>query len=98
MVLAERFRMFSELARSMGPARAAQHKVRRAWYQLTSRTDPYTLTARGTDFPLWCRPGTSDDVVFWQVFIDRQYACVTPRETPRVILDLGANVGYTTAY
>jgi FkbM family methyltransferase len=36
--------------------------------------------------------------VFWQVFIAREYDSVKPAEQPVLILDCGANVGYTAAY
>ena len=94
----DRLRMFADLARSIGPAHAARHKLRHAWHQLTPPRTPYRLTTRSAAFPLWCRPDTSDETVFWQVFVDLQYEPVVPREPPRLILDCGANVGYTAAY
>lgn len=45
-----------------------------------------------------CRPGTSDEEVFSQVFVAGEYACLDPPVEPRFILDCGANVGYTSAY
>ena len=56
------------------------------------------MSTRAASFPLLCRPGTSDEEVFWQVFIAGEYACVNPPVEPRFILDCGANVGYTAAY
>jgi FkbM family methyltransferase len=48
----------------------------------------------GLDAPLLARIGTSDLAAFRQVFGLGGYALELPFE-PRVILDLGANVGYT---
>lgn len=39
----------------------------------------------------------SDEYVFDQVFIQREHAPLVEMEEPRFILDLGANVGYTSA-
>jgi FkbM family methyltransferase len=50
------------------------------------------------DLPLWCRANTSDRQVFSQVFIEREYACLDGVASPRLIIDCGANVGYTSAY
>src|SRR5262245_452689 len=90
--------MFAQLSRSVGPAHAARHKLRHAWHHVVTTRAPYRLTTKTAAFPLWCRPGTSDETVFWQVFVDLQYAALVPRAAPRLILDCGANVGYTASY
>jgi FkbM family methyltransferase len=56
------------------------------------------VSTRAAAFPLLCRPGTSDEEVFSQVFIAGEYSCINPPGEPRFILDCGANVGYTAAY
>jgi len=47
---------------------------------------------------LYCRPGTSDPMVLWDTFWHKYH--LPPVQLPKnaVILDLGANVGYTTAH
>ena len=50
---------------------------------------------------VWMRYGTSDEAVFNQVFIDRQYACaqkILDRRKSSFVIDCGANVGYTSLY
>jgi FkbM family methyltransferase len=42
--------------------------------------------------------GSSDMDVFNQIFVEDEYACVRRLVSPRVIFDLGANVGYSSAY
>ncbi len=50
-------------------------------------------------FPLWVRAGTADPNPFRQVFLENQYEDMTEFVTdPKVILDLGANVGYATMW
>ena len=60
--------------------------------KLTSLTTPYSL------YPLACREGSSDPSVFQQIFIEREYACLDDLVDPRLIIDCGANVGYSAAY
>jgi FkbM family methyltransferase len=44
------------------------------------------------------RGGSSDMSVFQQIFLSDEYACLRNISPPRLILDLGANVGYSSAY
>jgi FkbM family methyltransferase len=53
----------------------------------------YTLYLPGVDAPLYARPGTSDLMAFHAIFGRRQHA-VDLGFVPRVVFDLGANVGY----
>lgn len=55
------------------------------------------LTARGLAFPVIARARTSDLYVFDQIFVELQYRCLD-HLAPRLILDCGANVGYSSAY
>jgi FkbM family methyltransferase len=50
------------------------------------------------DFPVQARPQSSDLDVFSQIFFFHEYRCLSPLRSPRLILDLGANVGYSSAY
>ena len=47
---------------------------------------------------MWVRPGTSDMDVFHQVFVRREYACLDAVPEPRLIIDGGANVGYSAVW
>jgi FkbM family methyltransferase len=50
-------------------------------------------------YPVKARLGNSSDIgAFAQIFIHNEYACLRSIEAPRVIFDLGANVGYSSAY
>lgn len=53
------------------------------------------LRLRGVPQPLLCRPGTSDSAVLWGVFGERFHRAPSPLGADPVIVDLGANVGYT---
>jgi FkbM family methyltransferase len=59
---------------------------------------PYRLHSQHLRHPVWCRPGTTDASVFHQIFVVREYACLDDLAEPQLILDCGANVGYSSAY
>lgn len=56
------------------------------------------LTSKYLMHPVFARRGTSDFLVFNQVFVGREYRCVDQVESPKLIVDCGANVGYSSAY
>ena len=59
---------------------------------------PVSVKVRGVDHPLLVRPGTSDLTIFNQIFVVREYEPLNDMEAPRLIVDAGANVGYSSAY
>jgi FkbM family methyltransferase len=65
---------------------------------LFNETNPYTLIAKNAQFPLLCRPNTSDRDVFEQIFIVKEYSCFDDLPNVDLVIDCGANVGYSSAY
>lgn len=59
---------------------------------------PYALLSKDARFPLKCRPNTSDINVFDQIFVVREYRCLDDVADAGLIIDCGANVGYSSAY
>jgi FkbM family methyltransferase len=62
---------------------------------------PRTLTLRPRQVlhPVVARLGAASDMdVFRQIFLDEEYACLRDVHGLQLILDLGANVGYSSAY
>jgi FkbM family methyltransferase len=59
---------------------------------------PSTIGARRLDFPVALRAGSSDFDVFDQIFVRDEFRCVSNIQAPKLIIDLGANVGYASAY
>ena len=59
---------------------------------------PVSLHSPYARHPVLCRPGTSDPFMFRQIFAQREYACLDGVRAADVIIDLGANVGYSSAY
>jgi FkbM family methyltransferase len=60
--------------------------------------ETFTLWTRSAQYPLRCRANTSDIDVFQQIFVLREYACLDDVENATLIVDCGANVGYSAAY
>lgn len=58
----------------------------------------YCLPAHNLQFPLLCRALSSDLYVYYQIFVEMQYDCTDVIERPRLIVDCGANVGYTSTF
>jgi FkbM family methyltransferase len=56
------------------------------------------MRSKYCDFPLNCRLNSSDHKVFYQVFANLEYACFDDLDDVGLIVDCGANVGYTMAY
>ena len=52
---------------------------------------------KNAEHPLFMRIGSSDREVLGQIFIEKEYESIAVT-SPRTILDLGANVGYSSAY
>lgn len=63
-----------------------------------ARAPARVLSERCTPFPLYYRPGSSDYAVFRQIFAEREYRYIDGLARPEVIIDCGANVGYSSAY
>jgi FkbM family methyltransferase len=59
---------------------------------------PFNLTSKKLDFPVRARPQTSDLFVFYQIMVFDEYRCLSGLRAPKLIVDLGANVGYSSAY
>jgi FkbM family methyltransferase len=57
------------------------------------------IKPRRAQYPVSARLGDSSDMrVFGQIFQLDEYACLRSLPSPRFIVDLGANVGYSSAY
>lgn len=49
-------------------------------------------------FPVSIRPNTSDPDVFCQIFVEQEYACLPRSVGSGLVIDCGANVGFSSAY
>lgn len=62
------------------------------------RGGEFKLYSKLVASPLLCRGGTSDIDVFKHVFVLREYAAIGPLPDRGLIIDCGANVGFSTVY
>jgi len=58
----------------------------------------FALRSRLVDVPLLCRGGSSDIDVFKHIFVLREYAEIRDLPSQGLIVDCGANVGFSTVY
>ena len=72
-------------------AQSLRHEI------LGTRTE-YLRHTRFARFPLTARRHTTDQRVFAQIFVEREYTPVDGWENIEVVVDCGANVGYSAAY
>jgi FkbM family methyltransferase len=66
--------------------------------RFTRSRHPILYWTKYAQFPLRARPKTTDRAIFWQIFGDREYRCLDELMNARLIIDCGANVGYSSAY
>ncbi|MGH9445366.1 MAG: FkbM family methyltransferase [Terriglobia bacterium] len=70
--------------------------ARKACRKLGGRLPAIPLRPSSYSHPIYLRLGASDSEVFHQVFILGEYDAVFRLEDPKLIIDCGANVGYTS--
>lgn len=58
----------------------------------------YWIKPKGILHALCVRRNTSDIHVFKQIFVDREYECLNNLNEVGLVIDCGANVGYSSAY
>jgi len=63
----------------------------------TGKAPHVQIRVKNASHPLLMRPGTSDREVLGQIFIEEEYRPMV-LSRPQAIIDLGANVGYSSAY
>ena len=87
------------LCRSLGLFGAFAYIVQRIRTRLMLLRRPYVLFSKDARHGLACRPGTSDIYVFQQIYVTREYSCLDHlKDDSCLIVDCGANVGYSSAY
>lgn len=90
--------MTAAASANLGWMAAAHYAVQRVRMQVAPRPGELRLYSKHALHPLYARAGTSDIDVYEQVFLWREYQCLDAvREAPLVV-DCGANVGFSAAY
>ncbi len=60
--------------------------------------DYVVMLSKESQYPLFGRRNTSDILAFEQIFIEREYSCLNDLSNVDLVIDCGANVGYSSAY
>lgn len=96
--LAVRIETGRKLTPALGVIPAIIYVVQRLRVLMTRTNVPYTLFSKTVPYPLKCRPNASDIDVFNDIFVYREYRCLDNIDEAGLIVDCGANVGYSSAY
>jgi FkbM family methyltransferase len=89
---------YGQLAELLGVVGTIVHRLQQSRLRHFAVRRPYTLRSKYARFRLLCRPNTSDYDVFFQVFLELEYKCLDSVREPELIVDCGANAGYSAAY
>lgn len=93
-----RLRNYGEQIDALGLTRWVAFKVQRLRSRRSPAGQQFTVKTPLAVHPLDFRAKTSDTNVFSQIFLHREYRCLDDLENVGLIIDCGANVGYSTAY
>ena len=96
--IGQRVRRILAMVRDAGWAGPVSHWVARRISRFVPRGRGLRLYSSFSKTPLVCRSGASDLDLFRQIFIDREYSCLDDVVDAELVIDCGANVGYSAAY
>jgi FkbM family methyltransferase len=83
---------------NLGLLPAIFYKYQKFRSGLLNKADSLTLLSKYSRFPLQFRSQTSDIDAFSQIFVAREYRCLDELREAPLVIDCGANVGYSSAY
>ena len=89
---------FSSLISTLGWLQTIVFMMERRSCSPFNITGNFTLKPKNSLFPLFYRSNTSDIDVFNQIFIEKEYSCLDNLSNVDLVIDCGANVGYSSAY
>ena len=98
MSLRSSLRANAKFVANLGLVQTLIYKHRRAVYRRDGTRPYFLLHSKYAKHPVRCRPNTSDVEVFKQIFAWREYRCVDDVHDASLIIDCGANVGYSAVY
>ncbi len=98
MSYSQQIKNYAHSAREFGLVPAVLNKLQRIRLKHLPPKSTVLMRSKYAKFPLRCRAESSDIRVFGQIFHMREYRCLDAIETAGLIIDCGANVGYSAAY
>lgn len=69
-----------------------------SYFNFSGEKNLFHVHIKGYRYPLWARYGTSDSETFNDIFVEQGYACLNDIKNPKLIMDCGAYVGYSTVW
>lgn len=90
--------MAAAASANLGWMAAAHYAVQRAHGRVAPPSTQLRLYSKHARHPLYARSGTSDVDVYEQIFLWREYQCLDHVRDASLIVDCGANVGFSAAY
>jgi FkbM family methyltransferase len=103
--IGDKFARIRELSRSIGPCCTALYVAKLRSLSLLTRLGfcavkgrQFTLRSSTSRSRVYARYASSDLDVFEQIFVQQTYRCLLDVSKPKLILDCGANVGYSAVY
>jgi FkbM family methyltransferase len=90
--------MAAAASTNLGWMAAAHYAVQRVRMQVAAPPGQLRLYSKHARHPLYARSGTSDIDVYEQVFLWREYQCLDALREASLVVDCGANVGFSSAY
>ena len=99
-MLKKNYERFMQLKKSLGYPSTIHYLIQDVRVRCLKTKNPYLLRSKDSNYPLLCRPNSSDIYAFEQIFIEREYSCLGDDDISSVslVIDCGANVGYSSAY
>lgn len=91
-----RWKEFRDVSSAFGERVAIGHVLHK-WFGLQRGTE-YRIQTPHAIHPLYVRRDSSDIDIFCQIFVEREYGCLDDMADVRLVIDCGANVGYSSAY
>ncbi len=91
-------RNYGEQIDALGAWRWLRFKLVRARSRFAPSGQQFTVVTPLAEHPLVFRSDTSDTNVFSQIFIHREYRCLDEVRHAGLVVDCGANVGYSSAF
>jgi FkbM family methyltransferase len=91
-------RSLLQAATNLGISQTVFYVLQRMRNRTSKAGRPFVVLSKRARHPLNCRAATSDLDVFGQIFVQREYRCLDDIRSAGLIIDCGANVGYSSAY
>jgi FkbM family methyltransferase len=88
---------YFDVLRNLGTIETIHFTLQRARENIAP-PELLVVRSRFARYPLYCRRGTSDREAFGQIFSHREYRCLDHVQRAELIIDCGANVGFSSAY